>query len=72
MGRIIFFGDSLTAGYGLSNPANESLPALIQHNLRESKSVHEVVNAGVSGDTSSGGLSRLEYWMKFSHRRFYP
>jgi acyl-CoA thioesterase-1 len=63
MGRIIFFGDSLTAGYGLSNPSTESLPALIQHNLRESKSAHEVVNAGVSGDTSSGGLSRLEYWM---------
>lgn len=62
MHRIIFFGDSLTAGYGLSDPAQESFPALIQDKLREAKAPYEVVNAGVSGDTSSGGLNRLEYW----------
>src|SRR5688572_7251809 len=63
MRRIIFFGDSLTAGFGLSNPGKESLPALIQKKIGESKLAYEVVNAGINGDTSSGGLSRLGYWM---------
>jgi len=57
--RIVFLGDSLTAGYGLEK--EESVPSLIQKRLREAGYPYEVVNAGVSGDTSAGGLSRLEW-----------
>jgi acyl-CoA thioesterase-1 len=57
--RIVFLGDSLTAGYGLAKEA--SVPALIQARLQEAGYPHEVVNAGVSGDTSAGGLSRLDW-----------
>ncbi len=57
--RIVFLGDSLTAGYGLAKEA--SVPSLIQKRLRENGYPHEVVNAGVSGDTSAGGLSRLDW-----------
>lgn len=57
--RIVFLGDSLTAGYGL--PKEESVPSLIQARLEEDGYPYEVVNAGVSGDTSAGGLSRLEW-----------
>jgi acyl-CoA thioesterase-1 len=57
--RIVFLGDSLTAGYGL--PKEASVPSLIQQRLRDSGYPHEVVNAGVSGDTSAGGLSRLDW-----------
>jgi acyl-CoA thioesterase-1 len=57
--RIVFLGDSLTAGYGLAR--EEAVPALIQARLSASGLRYEVVNAGVSGDTSAGGLSRLEW-----------
>ena len=57
--RIVFLGDSLTAGYGLEK--EESVPSLIQKRLREAGYPYEVVNAGVSGDTSAGGLSRLDW-----------
>jgi acyl-CoA thioesterase-1 len=57
--RIVFLGDSLTAGYGLEPP--QSVPALIQARLLEEQQPFEVVNAGVSGDTSAGGLSRLDW-----------
>ena len=57
--RIVFLGDSLTAGYGLAK--EESVPSLIQARLRAEKYPYEVVNAGVSGDTSAGGLSRLDW-----------
>jgi acyl-CoA thioesterase-1 len=57
--RIVFLGDSLTAGYGLAKA--EAVPALIQARLREEGYRYEVVNAGVSGDTSAGGLSRLDW-----------
>jgi len=57
--RIVFLGDSLTAGYGLAK--EESVPSLIQERLQEKGYPHEVVNAGVSGDTSAGGLSRLDW-----------
>ena len=57
--RIVFLGDSLTAGYGLAK--EESVPSLIQARLQTDKYPYEVVNAGVSGDTSAGGLSRLEW-----------
>jgi acyl-CoA thioesterase-1 len=57
--RIVFLGDSLTAGLGL--PADQSYPALIQQRLDNSGYSYEVVNAGVSGDTSAGGLRRLDW-----------
>lgn len=57
--RIVFLGDSLTAGYGLAK--EESVPSLIQKRLKDAGYPYEVVNAGVSGDTSAGGLSRLEW-----------
>ena len=59
--RIIFLGDSLTAGLGLA--IERSYPSLIQHRLKEKGYEFEVVNAGVSGDTSAGGLRRLEWAM---------
>jgi acyl-CoA thioesterase-1 len=57
--RIIFLGDSLTAGLGLS--ADRSFPALIEARLKAEGYGYSVLNAGVSGDTSAGGLRRLEW-----------
>ncbi|MGQ0736015.1 MAG: arylesterase [Acidobacteriota bacterium] len=59
--RVIFLGDSLTAGLGLDTA--QSFPALIQRRLDEAGWPYEVVNAGVSGDTAAGGLRRLEWAM---------
>jgi len=63
MQNILLFGDSLTAGYGLRNPAAESYPALIGQKIIEAGLDYKVINAGVSGDTSSGGLHRINYWL---------
>jgi acyl-CoA thioesterase-1 len=57
--RIVVLGDSLTAGLGL-NP-HDAYPALIQRRLSEAGLSYLVVNAGVSGDTSAGGLRRLDW-----------
>lgn len=57
--RIVFLGDSLTAGYGLER--QQSVPSLIQRRLEAEGYDYEVVNQGVSGDTSAGGVSRLEW-----------
>jgi len=57
--RIVFLGDSLTAGYGLEQ--SQAVPALIQARLKKEGYPFEVVNAGVSGDTSAGGLRRLDW-----------
>lgn len=57
--RIVFLGDSLTAGYGLAR--HQSVPALVQERIEREGLDYDVVNAGVSGDTSAGGLSRLEW-----------
>jgi acyl-CoA thioesterase-1 len=51
--RIVFLGDSLTAGYGLD--VEQSVPSLVQKQLDAEGYKFEVVNAGVSGDTSAGG-----------------
>jgi acyl-CoA thioesterase-1 len=56
---IVAFGDSLTAGYGLA--ANEAFPAQLQRALEAKGMAATVVNAGVSGDTTAGGLSRLDW-----------
>lgn len=57
--RVVFLGDSLTAGYGLAK--EQSVPALIQKHLESAGLRYESVNAGVSGDTSAGGLRRLDW-----------
>ena len=57
--RIVFLGDSLTAGLGLD--PSQSVTALLQQRLLAEGYPYEVVNAGVSGDTSAGGLSRLDW-----------
>lgn len=56
---LLAFGDSLTAGYGLA--PEDSYPALLQRRLDEAGYRYRVVNAGVSGDTTAGGLRRLEW-----------
>ena len=57
--RILALGDSLTAGYGLARPA--SFPARLAKALNAGGHAVEVINAGVSGDTTAGGLARLEW-----------
>ena len=60
--RIVAFGDSLTAGLGVS--PDQSYPAQLQRRLREAGYSYEVINAGVSGDTTTGGLRRLAWVLK--------
>lgn len=57
--RVVILGDSLTAGYGL--PIEEAYPSILQRRMREAGLAADIVNAGVSGDTSAGGLRRLEW-----------
>lgn len=57
--RVVAFGDSLTAGLGLLE--QEAYPALLQKKIDEASYNFEVVNAGLSGDTSAGGLRRLDW-----------
>src|SRR4051812_15222553 len=59
---ILFFGNSLTAGYGL-DPA-ESFPTLIQVRLDSMHLFYKAVNAGVSGETSAGGNGRIDWILK--------
>lgn len=57
--KIVFLGDSLTAGLGLVD--TQSYPGLLQQRMDDEGFAFEVVNAGVSGDTSAGGLRRLDW-----------
>jgi acyl-CoA thioesterase-1 len=57
--RIVFLGDSLTSGLGLLR--EQGVPSLIQDRLAAEGYSYEVINAGVSGDTTAGGLSRLDW-----------
>ena len=57
--RLLILGDSLTAGYGL--PMDASFPVQLEHALNNACCEVLVINAGISGDTSAGGLSRLEW-----------
>jgi acyl-CoA thioesterase-1 len=57
--KIVAFGDSLTAGFGLTE--NESYTYLLQQKLDADGYDYEVINAGVSGDTSTGGLERIDW-----------
>ncbi len=61
---IIFFGDSLTAGYGLDDPASDAYPALIQKKIEAAHLPWRVVNAGLSGETTSGGLRRVDWVLR--------
>ncbi len=59
---ILIVGDSLTAGYGLPDPATQAYPALLQAKLDALPAPGwRIVNAGVSGDTTSGGLRRIDW-----------
>lgn len=57
--RIAVLGDSLTAGLGIA--PDQAYPTLLQQRLKAKGRSYQVVNAGVSGDTSAGGLSRLDW-----------
>lgn len=54
---VLIVGDSLSAGYGMAN--HENWPTLLQERLAAAGHPHRVINASISGDTTSGGLARL-------------
>ncbi|RZM30265.1 MAG: arylesterase [Pedobacter sp.] len=60
---ILFFGDSLTAGYGLEDPET-SFPSRIGEKIDSLKLPYTVVNAGLSGETTAGGRSRIDWLLK--------
>jgi acyl-CoA thioesterase-1 len=62
--KIVFFGNSLTAGYGLD--PEQAFPARIQAKIDSLNLDYEVINAGLSGETSSGGLTRID-WILQQH-----
>ena len=59
---VVALGDSLTAGQGVA--AGEAYPALLEARLRREGYAYRVVNAGVSGDTSAGGLRRVDWVLR--------
>ena len=59
---VAFVGDSITAGYGLDE--SQAYPALVQDALRLRAPTWKVINAGVSGDTTTGGVRRLNWILK--------
>jgi acyl-CoA thioesterase I len=61
-GTIVFFGDSLTAGLGVEE--GQAFPALIEEKIQAERLPFSVVNAGVSGDTSAGGLRRIDWLLQ--------
>ncbi|TKC00153.1 arylesterase [Pedobacter cryophilus] len=60
--NILFFGTSLTAGYGLD--PTEAYPALIQQKIDSLKLPYKVINGGLSGETSAAGKSRIDWLLK--------
>ncbi len=60
---VLFFGDSLTAGYGLDDPS-EAFPGVVQNKIDSAKLPYKVVNAGLSGETSAGGKGRIAWILK--------
>ncbi|EMJ93314.1 arylesterase [Leptospira alstonii] len=58
--RILFFGDSLTAGLGLASP-DEAFPSVLENRFSKNGIQVKAINAGMSGDTTSGGLARLDW-----------
>jgi acyl-CoA thioesterase-1 len=59
---VLFYGDSITAGYGLD--PDQAYPALIQKKIEGAGLDYRVVNAGLSGETTSGGLRRLDWTLR--------
>ena len=59
---VLAFGDSLTAGYGVKD--EENYPSKLQEKISSAGFPHKVVNAGVSGDTTAGGVRRIRWLMK--------
>lgn len=61
--NILFFGNSLTAGYGLDDPS-DAFPSLIQHKIDSLNLPYKTINAGLSGETSAGGNGRIAWLLK--------
>jgi acyl-CoA thioesterase-1 len=59
---VLFLGDSITAGYGLE--LSQAYPALIEQRIKKEGLNFKVINAGQSGDTSAGGLARMDWLLK--------
>jgi acyl-CoA thioesterase-1 len=60
---VLFFGDSLTAGYGLDDQS-QAFPAVVQNKIDATNLHYKVINAGVSGETSAGGKARIGWILK--------
>lgn len=60
--KIVFFGDSITAGYGIN--IEQAFPAIIQQKIKELGMPYEVINAGLSGETTAGGLQRIDWVLR--------
>ncbi len=60
---VLFFGDSLTAGYGLDDPA-DAFPGVISRRVDSLKLPYKVINAGLSGETTAGGNGRINWLLK--------
>ncbi len=61
---ILFYGDSLTAGYGLDDPTESAFPALVQKKIEDAGLDYRVINAGLSGETSAGGIRRINWVLR--------
>ena len=59
---IVFFGDSITAGYGIN--IESAFPALVQQSLNEDGHSYRVINSGLSGETTAGGLQRIDWVLR--------
>src|ERR1044072_2912639 len=68
LAKIVAFGDSLTAGFGLS--PQQSYPALLQQKLNADGFAYDVINAGISGDTSAGGVRRIDWSLEGGQVKF--
>ncbi len=62
--RVLFLGTSLTAGYGLDDPAHDAYPAVIQRIADSAGVKADIVNAGLSGETSAGALRRVDWLLR--------
>jgi len=61
---ILFYGDSLTAGYGLDDASTQAFPGLIQQKITAAALPYRVINAGLSGETTAGGLRRIDWVLR--------
>lgn len=61
---IMFFGDSLTAGYGLDDASTQAFPGLIQKKITAANLPYRVITAGLSGETTAGGMRRIDWVLR--------